>query len=184
MASANIWITRMCVCHPKYLCLRIVACVHMCVHTYLLLLNVPRCRAVLLATSNNKYSYSLSAVCFCIYHFTLCLLLPLLDSINRSCRLPKEFLYVGTFRVGYSFPFWLSTLPYPCIAVSPAVLVVIEFEEHMWLMRTVLMFDFRPELVGSDRVVFNCHCSSYANFTHLQLQFGRLPGKPNKILIY
>lgn len=91
MASANIWITRMCVCHPKYLCLRIVVCVYMCAHTCLLLLNVPRCRAVLLATSNNKYSYSLSAVCFCIYHFTLCLLLPLLDSINRSCRLPKEF---------------------------------------------------------------------------------------------
>lgn len=86
MASANIWITRMCVCHLNKLCL----CMFVCVYIYLLLLNVPRCRFVLLAT-NNKYSYSLSAVCFCIYHFTLRFLLPLLDSINRSCRLPKEF---------------------------------------------------------------------------------------------
>lgn len=100
------------------------------------------------------------------------------SGFNQSFLPPAQgILYVGTSRVGYSFPFWLSTLPYPCIAISPAVLVVIKFEEHMWLMRTVLMFDFRPELVGSDRVVLTV-------IAHPMQIFGRVPGKPNKILIY
>lgn len=180
MASANIWITRMCVCHPKYLCLRIVVCVCVCahIHAYLSLtchVAVPSCwqpatTSILTRFQLFAFTFTIS-LCACYCHFWI------QSIVLAAC--PRNF-------VRRHFPCWLqlSFLPYPCIAVSPAVLVVINFEEHMWLMRTVLMFDFRLGLVGSDRVVFNCHCSSYANFGHLQLQFGRLPGKPNKILIY
>lgn len=159
-------------------------CICAYIHTYFFLtchVAVPSCwqpatTSILTRSQLFAFAFTIS-LCACYCHFWI------QSIVLAAC--PRNFvLFVRTSRVGYSFPFWLSTLPYPCIAVSPAVLVVINFEEHVWLMRTVLMFDFRPELVGSDRVVFNCHCSSYANFTHLQIQFGRLPGKPNIILIY
>lgn len=153
----------------------------MCIYTYFFLTCHVAVSSCWLPTTSILTRFQLFAFAFTISLYASYCHFWIQSIVLAAC--PRNFARQH-FPCWFQLSFLTEPLPYSGIAVSPAVVGGIKLEEHTWLMHTVLMFDFRLGLVGSDRAVFNCHCSSYANFTHLQLQFGRLPSKPNKILIY